>query len=86
MGWITFFSTLLANRSLLPTILVLTLMILPIVMALSQGAIAIFAFSSILFSLITKGALRFDFAAFTELPLPPLESGVGLAMPLSARC
>ncbi|WP_223807418.1 phosphate ABC transporter permease PstA [Pseudanabaena sp. UWO311] len=40
-------------------------------------AIAIFAFSSILFSLIAKGASRFDLAAFTELPPPPLESGGG---------
>jgi phosphate transport system permease protein len=40
-------------------------------------AIAIFVFSSILFSLIAKGASRFDLAAFTELPPPPLESGGG---------
>jgi len=40
-------------------------------------AIAVFAFSSILFSLIAKGASRLDFAAFTELPPPPLESGGG---------
>ena len=40
-------------------------------------AIAIFAFSSILFSLITKGAARFDLDAFTELPPPPLASGGG---------
>ncbi|WGS72676.1 MULTISPECIES: phosphate ABC transporter permease PstA [Pseudanabaena] len=40
-------------------------------------AIAIFAFSSILFSLIAKGSSRFDFAAFTELPPAPLESGGG---------
>ncbi|PZU98493.1 MAG: phosphate ABC transporter permease PtsA [Pseudanabaena sp.] len=40
-------------------------------------AIAIFAFSSILFSLINKGASRFDLAAFTELPPPPLASGGG---------
>jgi len=40
-------------------------------------AIAIFAFSSILFSLIAQGASRFDLAAFTELPPPPLEFGGG---------
>ncbi|MCE2674820.1 MAG: phosphate ABC transporter permease subunit PstC, partial [Microcystis sp. 53598_E5] len=40
LGWIPFFSTLPANRSLLPTILVLILMILPIVVALSRDAIA----------------------------------------------
>ncbi|OIP75866.1 MAG: hypothetical protein AUK48_06635 [Oscillatoriales cyanobacterium CG2_30_44_21] len=40
-------------------------------------AIAVFAFSSILFSLIAKGSSRFDLVAFTELPPPPLESGGG---------
>ncbi|GBO53991.1 phosphate transport system permease protein PstC [Pseudanabaena sp. lw0831] len=40
LGWIPFFSTVPSNRSLLPTILVLTLMILPIVVALSRDALA----------------------------------------------
>lgn len=40
-------------------------------------AIAILAFGSILFSLITSGMSRFDVAAFTELPPPPLELGGG---------
>ncbi|WP_072143485.1 phosphate ABC transporter permease PstA [Pseudanabaena sp. 'Roaring Creek'] len=40
LGWIPFFSTLPANRSLLPTILVLTIMILPIVVAMSRDALA----------------------------------------------
>jgi phosphate transport system permease protein len=39
-GWVPFFSTAPSNRSLLPTILVLTLMILPIIVAMSREAIA----------------------------------------------
>ncbi len=40
LGWLPLFNTVPSNRSLLLTILVLTLMILPIVVAMSRDALA----------------------------------------------
>ncbi|MEI6328641.1 MAG: phosphate ABC transporter permease PstA [Pseudanabaena sp. ELA645] len=67
MGWIPFFSTLPANRSLLPTILVLTLMILPIVVAMSRDAIASIPFE-LRMGAAAIGANRWEFILGIAIP------------------
>jgi len=73
LGWIPFFSTLPANRSLLPTILVLTLMILPIVVALSREAIASVPFE-LRMGAAAIGANRWEF--ILEIAIPASRSGI----------
>ena len=67
LGWVPFFNTVPSNRSLLPTILVLTLMVLPIVVALSRNALAAIPFELRL-GAAAIGANRWEFILGIMIP------------------